>query len=527
MENAVAKEPLRVVGRYALFDVIASGGMAAVHFGRLLGPVGFSRTVAIKRLHPHFAADPEFVSMFLDEARVAARIRHPNVVPTLDVVHTGGELFLVMEYIPGESLSRLARPLRDKGMSVPHRIVSAIVCGILHGLHAAHEARSEKGLPLGIVHRDISPQNVLVGTDGVPRVLDFGVAKAADRIQETKSGQIKGKLAYMSPEQLRGENVTRATDIYATSVVLWELLTGERLFQAPNDGALLTKVLAGNAPPPSSRSLMGPDSGKVPRSTWTALDALVAKGLSATMEARFATAREMALALEKIVPPTTSTELGDWVERTATEVLSQRAAIVADIESSLSVQHESVGALRVGLAAQAKQESSSGDSVSIKVRMSEPDIADSTVVDSSQLSRVSLVATVPPAPRRKAAIALGLGIGVVLAAVMAFALRAMKPKPTQATIPAIPTASAASGGDATGASGTTALPVPSAPASASAAPHGSAAAVEAKPDAGTSARPPSKPAVLKPPPPPPPGNDCNPPFVWGADGVKRYKPNCI
>ena len=158
-----AAQQVRVVGRYALYNAIAAGGMATVHLGRLLGPVGFSRTVAIKRLHAQFASDPEFVSMFLDEARLAARIRHPNVVPTLDVVATGGELFLVMEYVPGESIARLARTLRENHEALPTRILSAIMAGVLHGLHAAHEAKDERGVPLGIVHRDMSPQNVLVG----------------------------------------------------------------------------------------------------------------------------------------------------------------------------------------------------------------------------------------------------------------------------------------------------------------------------------------------------------------------------
>src|SRR6516225_8996456 len=181
-----AAQNVRVVGRYALYVAIAAGGMATVHLGRLIGEVGFSRTVAIKRLHPQYAADPEFVSMFLDEARLAARIRHPNVVPTLDVVATKGELFLVMDYVPGESLARLSRVCREQRRPIPHRITSAVMAGALHGLHAAHEAKSERGAPLGIVHRDVSPQNVLVGADGVPRVLDFGVAKAAGRMQETR-----------------------------------------------------------------------------------------------------------------------------------------------------------------------------------------------------------------------------------------------------------------------------------------------------------------------------------------------------
>ena len=207
----------QMLGRYALYEKIASGGMASVHIGRLLGPVGFARTVAIKRMHPQFAEDPEFVSMFLDEARLAARIRHPNVVQTLDIVSTDTELFLVMDFVQGESLARLIQSANSAGQHVPPEMVATIMVGVLHGLHAAHEAKDEQGEPLQIVHRDVSPHNVLVGTDGVARVLDFGVAKAAGRAQTTRDGQMKGKVAYMAPEQIRG-SVSRATDVYAASV---------------------------------------------------------------------------------------------------------------------------------------------------------------------------------------------------------------------------------------------------------------------------------------------------------------------
>src|ERR1700722_19538002 len=217
--------------------------MATVHLGRLLGHVGFARTVAIKRLHPKFAQDPDFVSMFLDEARLAARIRHPNVVPTIDVVATSGELFLVMEYVQGESLARLVRISRDKDTLISPNVVTTIMAAVLQGLHAAHEARDERGDPLGIVHRDVSPQNILVGTDGMARVLDFGVAKAAGRIQTTRDGQLKGKLGYMAPEQIQGREVDRRTDVYAAGVVLWEVLTRQRLFFADNEAMVMRAVL--------------------------------------------------------------------------------------------------------------------------------------------------------------------------------------------------------------------------------------------------------------------------------------------
>jgi eukaryotic-like serine/threonine-protein kinase len=324
MGLATNSDSARVIGRYVLFGEIASGGMATVHFGRLSGPVGFSRTVAIKRLHPQFAKDPEFVRMFLDEARLAGRIRHPNVVPTLDVVATEGEIFLVMEYVQGESLSRLVRALRGTGERMPPDVCVSIVAGALHGLHAAHEAKDEDGRPLEIVHRDVSPQNVLVGVDGVARVLDFGVAKAAGRLQTTREGQIKGKVSYMAPEQLHGGGVARQTDIYAAAVVLWEVLTGRRLFEGDNEAMVLIKALEGKVTPPS----------RVVFDLSAAFDDVIARGVARDPALRFQTARDMAIALEKCWRMASPSEVGAWVERIAGEELHKRAAQIAEVESS-------------------------------------------------------------------------------------------------------------------------------------------------------------------------------------------------
>jgi serine/threonine protein kinase len=320
----------RVLGRYTLYDAIAAGGMATVHFGRLLGPAGFARTVAIKRLHPQFARDPEFVSMFLDEARLAARIRHPNVVPTLDVVSLEEELFLVMDYVQGESLGRLMKAAKAQGKLVPIPYAVAIVTGALQGLHAAHEARGEQGEPLGIVHRDVSPQNILVGVDGVPRVLDFGVAKAAGRSQVTRAGQVKGKMAYIAPEQLRGTGTDRRTDVYAAGVVLWEVLTGGRLFTGENDVEVFGRVLAGRADPPST----------VVEGIPHALDAIVLRALSIDPEQRFSTAREMARALQTAVPLVPTAEVGEWVEETVAQVLAARMQTVVRIETESSASSQ-------------------------------------------------------------------------------------------------------------------------------------------------------------------------------------------
>jgi serine/threonine protein kinase len=324
--------PLKVVGRYALHGMLAAGGMAAVHLGRLTGPAGFSRTVAIKRLHPQFARDPEFVAMFLDEARLAARIRHPNVVATLDVVAQDDELFLVMEYVRGESFSRLLRVCRRNQLPVPPRIITSVVVGMLHGLHAAHEATDEQGQPLHIVHRDVSPQNVIVGVDGGARVLDFGVAKAAARVQVTRDGQMKGKLTYMSPEQLRGVGVDRRSDLFAAGIVLWEALTGRRLFDADEPGAILDMILRHPVPPPST---LAPEVPGV-------FDIIVARALARDPAERFQTARELAIDLEDALALASPREVGDWVQATAGPLLHEREDMVAELEAVSAVSEPSL-----------------------------------------------------------------------------------------------------------------------------------------------------------------------------------------
>jgi serine/threonine-protein kinase len=314
--------PLQL-GRYSLFAELASGGMATVYLGRMNGEMGFGRTVAIKRLHPHTAREPEFVSMFLDEARLAARVQHPNVVTTLDIVNSDEELFLVMEYVQGASLGALVRTAKEQGFGVPVPIAVSIAIGYLSGLHAAHEANDEEGRPLGIVHRDVSPQNVLVGTDGVARLLDFGVARAATRLTATREGQLKGKLCYMAPEQLTGE-VTRQTDVYAAGVVLWEVLTGQRLFQGDTDFQILHSVTRGEIPPPSR---LNPEVSPE-------LDRIVLQAVVRDPSARWPTAQAMAHALDEATRPASSIVVGEWVQQTAGPSLRQRAELVAQAETS-------------------------------------------------------------------------------------------------------------------------------------------------------------------------------------------------
>jgi serine/threonine-protein kinase len=314
----------RIVGRYALFDEIAAGGMATIHLGRLVGPVGFARTVAIKSLHPQFARDPEFVESFLDEARLASRIQHPNVVSTVDVVTTEGEVFLVMEYVAGESLAKLVRSALKKGMEIPPSVALSVLAGMLHGLHATHEARNEKREPMNIVHRDVSPQNVLVGLDGIARVLDFGVAKAAMRAQATRDGQMKGKLSYMSPEQLNSREVDRRTDVFAAGIVAWECLVGRRLFAGSDPGEVLAKVLTLDIPSPRDVSLSVPEP----------ISNAIMRALEREPDKRWATARDFAICLEQSGAMAAGHRVGEWVEEHATDALRERQRRVTAVESA-------------------------------------------------------------------------------------------------------------------------------------------------------------------------------------------------
>ncbi len=263
--------------------------MATVHLGRVVGAGGFQRLVAIKVMHQHIAEDPEFVAMFLDEARLAAGIRHPNVVATLDIEQGADGLLLVMEYVEGASAHVLVKALRQAGKRLPLPVTLRVCMDALNGLHAAHELKSTGGRPLGLVHRDVSPQNILVGVDGVSRITDFGVARAGARISSTRGSQIKGKVPYMSPEQLRAEEIDRRSDVWAAGVVLWELLTSARLFRAPSDGALVAQVMAGVNQGPRA----------VDPSIPVEIDAVCMRALSLEVSQRFASTANFADALEE------------------------------------------------------------------------------------------------------------------------------------------------------------------------------------------------------------------------------------
>jgi serine/threonine protein kinase len=280
----------RQLGRYEILTQLASGGMASVYIARAQGVAGFERLVAIKVLHPHLAYEQEFISMFLDEARLAARIRHMNVVPTLDISDSPGDgYFLVMEYIEGNHLGALLGRAAKNGERLPRPFVCRVLVDTLQGLAAAHRLVDEQGKPLKLVHRDVSPHNVLVGTDGIARLTDFGVAKADVRMASTRAGQFKGKLSYMAPEQASSNATDQRSDLFSVGIILWESLTGRRLFKGDSNAATLNKLLNDTIVRPSE---LWPDLGP--------FDALVMKALSRDPEGRFQTADEFGEAIEEV-----------------------------------------------------------------------------------------------------------------------------------------------------------------------------------------------------------------------------------
>jgi serine/threonine protein kinase len=309
------------VERYLVFDEIGVGGMASVHIGMLTGAVGFRRIVALKQLHSRFIHDPDFVSQFINEARLAARIHHANVVQTVDVVWTGTQLMLVMEYVDGDTLNRVLRSAVERRQQVPIEVACSMVTGVLHGLHAAHEVKDEEGVALDIIHRDVSPQNILIGRDGIARVLDFGVAKALAQSPNTQSGLLKGKFGYMAPEQIMRGTVDRRADVFAAGVVLWETLTCRRLFQASkNIEQAMSRVVAADIPSPRSYR------SDIP----ARLDAIVMKAVERDAEKRFQSAEELAVALES-VGAASAHLVKTWFGPLASAELGQRARLIRSI----------------------------------------------------------------------------------------------------------------------------------------------------------------------------------------------------
>jgi serine/threonine-protein kinase len=281
------------IGKFDVISEIGTGGMASVYLARSTGMGGFNRLVAIKVMHPHLSQEDSFVEMFLDEARVAATIQHPNVASIVDVGIEEGLIFLVMDYVEGDSFSNVEKMAVNLRRRIPLGITLRVVLDALAGLHCAHELTDHAGQPLRIIHRDVSPQNVMVGVDGVARIVDFGIAKAESRITNTQVGLIKGKLNFMAPEQIRGGALDRRVDVFGMGVTLWEAVTLRRLYAGDNEFETARKILSGEYP-----SLLDYDAKLPP-----ILDAICHKALHPDPDQRFMTAAEFAECIEHELGP--------------------------------------------------------------------------------------------------------------------------------------------------------------------------------------------------------------------------------
>jgi serine/threonine protein kinase len=240
--------PITRFGKYNLIGKLGQGGMAEVFLAYVSGPAGFRKLTVIKRLHDHLLDEPGFIGMFLDEARLAARLNHPNVVQTYEVGEVDGQIFLAMEYLDGQPLDRVRKRSATQNVTPPPLIAARIVSEALDGLSYAHQLTDYDGTPLNVIHRDISPHNVFVTYEGMVKILDFGIAKTSYHVSETQAGTVKGKLAYIAPEQGRGHPIDQRVDLWSMGVVLWETLANRRLFKGPNDRATLAAALLGPIP---------------------------------------------------------------------------------------------------------------------------------------------------------------------------------------------------------------------------------------------------------------------------------------
>lgn len=326
MANLVHPAERTAFGKYNLIARLATGGMGEIFLARLTGVAGFEKIVVIKRVLPHLAAQDRFIAMLLDEARIVARLSHPNICQVQELGEVDGEYYIAMEYLEGITVADLLRRLSKQGQVMDPRIVVAMTMQACEGLHAAHELLDRGGQPTNLVHRDVSPSNVFITTAGMVKLLDFGIAKTPDRLARTRTGAVKGKWAYMSPEQILRQPLDRRSDIFSLGIVTFESLTGWRLFHHPSEYQICRAITETDAP-----SILNFQPALPP-----ALAQVVARALSRDPAARFATARDMGRALlEASAPlggPAILSDVADLVSSHFTKELAERRAFVERVE---------------------------------------------------------------------------------------------------------------------------------------------------------------------------------------------------
>ncbi len=429
--------------------------MASVWVARLLGKHGFEKLVAIKTILPKYASDMRFQHMFLDEARIASRIEHTNVAQILDLGEEKNVLYLVMEWVDGDALSKLGRAVEEKGVTIPHGVALRILADTCGGLHAAHDLRGSDGTLLGVVHRDVSPQNVLVSTRGVAKLIDFGIAKARDRVVgDTNTGILKGKIQYMAPEQATGSVVDRRADIWAVGSILYQLLAGKAPFEGANQLATLHLLTLGRPAVP------------IPR-VHAAVQAVVRRALTHDPAKRFATALEMQAALENAMVEakltTTTAEVAAFcAEHIGERAITRKLAVEGSLkEAQQRARLAQLAGTPFGNSANGRTPPpiSGNESLltapAIPGTTSNPDLRVAPITETSSATlgaAAALVSPMPPAGARKRTWAIAAGVAAILgvALVATLAMRgggesradAAKQQATATSVPATATAPA-------------------------------------------------------------------------------------
>jgi len=321
--GSLSSLPSAQLGKYQLIRRLAMGGMAELFLARATALHGFEKLVVLKRILPQHAESEDFIRMFLAEARLAATLHHPNIVQVYDIGEEGGAYFFTMEYVQGQDLRKMVRAARKQSVPIPLQHVLHIVTGVAAGLNHAHDKNGRDGKHLGIVHRDVSPSNVLVTYEGGVKIVDFGIAKAAAANSHTIAGTLKGKIPYMSPEQCRGEAVDRRSDIFSIGTLLWEMTTGSRLFAGDNEFAILSRVGKGEVPLPSS---IRPDYPPE-------LEKIVMRAMQVNPADRYETALDLQIDLEDFARearlPVSSARMGRFMRELFGEEMNRTAAQLA------------------------------------------------------------------------------------------------------------------------------------------------------------------------------------------------------
>jgi len=347
------------LGRYEVVERLAAGGMGEVFIARFTAPGGFVKPVAIKRIHPHLARDAQFIHMLHDEAKVTAAVRHPNIVATIDVGEDGGSHYIVLDYISGDTLGRILRELKVRQQTMPPWVVAWVGAQVASALHAAHEAKNLMGQSLDIIHRDISPGNIILSDDGHPMLFDFGVAKAKERLVKTAHGIVKGKLPYMAPETLRNVPVDRTVDIFSLGVTLYELLTGVSPFMRPSQAEVLLALRNGHVPPPS-QGRPHIDSH---------FDTIVFTAMARDRAQRYATAAQLEGALRAwaraMGAPHEPGPVAGWLAATFPERLSAHRALMARVAGMAGAERPSMVSAQVSLPTPTSQQAPSPHSAAM------------------------------------------------------------------------------------------------------------------------------------------------------------------